>query len=108
MTETIAPAEHDHPIYQRCGTWCPSSRVDEATKADLMRTTDMDPIETVVPITDGAAYTELYRYADGTLGGHVEDGKIAAEPRWTLEQAKAFHAALGHLIWQAEYAQDEE
>jgi len=68
----------------------------------------MDVTETVVPIADESAYTELYRYADGTLGGHLEDGKDSSEPRWTLEQAKAIHAALGHLIWQAEYAQDEE
>jgi hypothetical protein len=64
-------------------------------------------IETIVPIAESSAYAELYRYDDATIGGHLEDGETATEPRWTLEQAKALHAALGHLIWQAEYADED-
>lgn len=72
----------------------------------------MSDTYTLVPITDDGAYTELYRHADGSFGGHVEDVERAVEPRWTREQAERLHATLGHLLWPDQYddptAEDED
>lgn len=54
----------------------------------------------VVPETN--CYTEGRIYSDGRIGLHVEDSDSnAAEPIYTVEQARALHEALGHLLYLA-------
>lgn len=58
---------------------------------------------TIVPADREAAYTELYRYPDGSFGAHVEDGEVGAEPHWTREEAERIFESLGHLLWPNQY-----
>lgn len=57
--------------------------------------------ESITVIDDRAVYTEAYLYGDGRIGLHAEDGENCAEPVYTVEQARALHEALGHLLYLA-------
>lgn len=58
--------------------------------------------ETGVAVIEPDAYTEIYLTTDGRIQLHVEDGADAAEPVYTLEQAKDLMVAIGRAIWVAE------
>lgn len=57
--------------------------------------------ESLIVVEDYTAYTEAYLYGDGRIGLHAEDGENCAEPVYTVEQARALHEALGHLLYLA-------
>jgi hypothetical protein len=58
--------------------------------------------ESVIAVEDTYAYTEVYLLEDGsTVQLHTEDGDVALDVRYTLEQAEALHRTLGHLLYLA-------
>ena len=57
--------------------------------------------ESLIAVDDTACYTEAYLYGDGRIGLHAEDGDTAAEPIYTIEQARKLHETLGHLLYLA-------
>lgn len=60
--------------------------------------------ETVVAVDDTDSYTEAYLMTDGTIQLHVEDGEASVDTIYTVEQARALHEALGHLLYLANQA----
>lgn len=59
------------------------------------------PGETFVVIDNTDCYAEAYLWEDGRIGLHIEDGDTAAEPVYTIEQARKLHETLGHLLYLA-------
>jgi len=57
--------------------------------------------ESVLVVEDSACYTEVRLLSDGRVLLHAEDSDVAAEPTYTVEQARRLHEALGHLLYLA-------
>lgn len=67
-----------------------------------MNTGELLSDETLTLFTGTNCYTEVYVTDQGLIQLHVEDAKRAADPIYTLEQAKQLMAALGRQIWAIE------
>jgi hypothetical protein len=68
-----------------------------------MDVTPETPLATVVVIEDADRYAEGWLVDDEQqpIGLHLESSETAFVVSYTIEQARALHEALGHLIWLA-------
>lgn len=61
--------------------------------------------ETIVVIDDETRYAEgylLHSFAR-PIGLHLESDETAVEISYSIDEARALHEALGHLIWLADH-----
>jgi hypothetical protein len=74
---------------------------------------DAEIVEGLTVVTARACHTELYLYSDDTIALQIHNGDDGLIVAYWIDQARALHEALGHLLWLADHpatrpADDEE
>jgi hypothetical protein len=77
--------------------------MDDTVESDL-EDTGAELVESLTVVAVRDCHTEAYLYSNDTIALYLrKDGGEGVTIVYWLDQARALHEALGHLLWRADH-----
>lgn len=76
--------------------------MDDTLETDVEHT-HAELMERLTVVDSRDCHTEAFLYSDDTIAVYVRNGGESVTAVYWLDQARALHEALGHLLWRADH-----